>query len=123
MSTAAVHLEADISFFRGRLLGTCRREAQRFRFELGTVGYLIHEDDESKQEVWLVDISEKGIGFCSEWPLDNGTALDLALVGHDRGPITVMARVMHATRRPTGDWLIGCLFEQRLPVELLEEVL
>ncbi|HYV35865.1 MAG TPA: PilZ domain-containing protein [Gemmataceae bacterium] len=123
MSVATIQLEADISFLRGKFLGTCRREAERFRFELGTVGYLIHDNDQCRQEVWLVDIAEKGIGFCSEWPLDRGTALDLALVGHAKGPIAIRAKVVHATKRPTGDWLIGCEFEQRLPVALLTDVL
>src|SRR4051794_23314481 len=107
MSAATLHLEADLTLSHFHLTGVCRRKAERFRFELGTLGYLAIPTDGSSQEVWLVDISELGIGICTEWPLEVGTVLVLKLTTHTNGTITLRATVVHATKQPFGDWLIG----------------
>jgi hypothetical protein len=122
MDSSSVHLEADFTLLRGELAGICRRKAKRYRFSLATVGFLTF-DDGSSQEVWLVDISEKGIGFYSDWPLEPGTKLVLKLSGSAKGPIKLAAKIIHSTKHEKGNWLIGCEFAEMLEPQTLAELI
>jgi PilZ domain len=122
MSTKAIHFEADFTSMRGQFAGVCRRGAKRFRFNLATLGYLTFEDN-STQEVWLVDLSETGIGFYSNWPIESGTVLVLQLTCLAERTITLTAKVAHSTKNEKGDWLVGCEFAEKLKPELVEQLL
>lgn len=122
MGAGFVHLEADLTVLRNHFVIACRRGARRYRFNLGAVGFLSFEDG-SSQEVWLVDLSEKGIGFYSDWPMERGTSVVLNLTGNLPGPLVVTAKVVHCTKHEVGDWLIGCQFTERLEAEQLAEIL
>ena len=122
MQSSSIHLEADFTLLRGELAGICRRQVKRYRFTLATVGFLTF-DDGSSQEVWLVDISEKGIGFYSDWPLEPATRLVLKLSGCVRGPLRLEAKIIHSTRHDKGNWLIGCEFAEMLEPQTLAELI
>jgi PilZ domain len=122
MSTKAIHFEADFTLQRGQFSGACRRGARRFRFSLETLGYLTF-DDASTQEVWLIDLSESGIGFYSDWPMETGTILVLQLTSLAKHPLTLTAKVAHSTKNDKGDWLIGCEFMEQLKPEMVEQLL
>jgi hypothetical protein len=119
MSTAHISLDADL---RGQCLDTDRRTAKRRRFSLGSVGYLTFGEEESRQEVWLVDLSIKGIGFFSAWPLRVGTILFISLARRNDEPLTLTAKVVHSTKGAK-EWLVGCEFVQRLEADDIGELL
>jgi hypothetical protein len=114
-------LEADISLLRGKFTGDCKRESPRRRFEPGTVGFLTLANG-SKKEVWLVDLSEKGIGFYLSRELERGTPVVMELTGEEGEFITVTGKVAHATKSNNGDWLVGCEFDDPIKPEVLDDL-
>ncbi len=57
----------------------------------------------------LRDLSAAGVGLLMPFDLEPGAALLVQFPGPRRGTAhTKLARVAHATRRPTGGWLVGC---------------
>ncbi len=58
---------------------------------------------------WLCDLSARGVGLLLRGAVRPGAALLVQFPGPQSGTThTQLARVAHATRRPTGGWLVGC---------------
>ncbi len=123
MSAKPMLLEADFTLLADQFMGICRRGAKRYHLNLGTVAWLTVDEDASPQEVWLVNISETGIGFRSEWPLLPGTILVLELAGNAAHRVMLTGKVVHSTKHDKGNWLVGCQFAKRLEAEDLEDLL
>jgi PilZ domain len=71
----------------------------------------------------LVNISETGIGFYSDWPLEQGTILILKHSSQAKHLVVLTAKVIHSTKHEKGNWLVGCAFAKRLEPEDLEDLL
>ena len=123
MSDKPILLEADFTLLADQFTGICKRGATRYHLNLGTVGWLTVDEDASPHEVWLVNISETGIGFRSDWPLAPGTILVLEIAGNAAQRLMLTAKVIHSTKQGKGQWLVGCQFAKRLEAEDLEELL
>ena len=123
MANGAMHLEVDFYFVQQHFNEVCRRRARRFNFELGEMAYLVNPDDVTNRAVLLHDISQSGIAFCSDKPMEPGTKLILNLNKNTAsGPVRLHALVVHSTQQPRGNWRIGCEFVRELTPEMLDEV-
>jgi hypothetical protein len=71
----------------------------------------------------LHDISPNGLALLLTARFDPGTILTVELRSAGRrGSYTLLARVVHTTPRPDGSWTTGCALVQRLPDDLLDEL-
>ncbi len=69
----------------------------------------------------LRDVSAGGIGVVLERRFERGTTLTVQLQnGSAEAPRTLLARVMHATRLPEGEWLLGLSLLRQLSEEQLQ---
>jgi c-di-GMP-binding flagellar brake protein YcgR len=60
------------------------------------------------------NISVDGIGLLLSDAIDRGTEIAIELQSLDPDiPLTLVARVVHATRESNGSWLVGCKFLTR----------
>jgi hypothetical protein len=65
---------------------------------------------------WAHDLSRCGVGLLvadapeAGTPPDAGTRLDVELLTPRGAGLRLPARVAHATRLPSGRWLVGCAF-------------
>jgi len=124
MSNETGHLEADFTLLKSQFAGIRKRQATRYRCSLATLGYLIFNDGQPRQEVWIVNLSETGIAFYLDHSLEPGTALTLKLSGQGVATKVMSAKVIHSTSDPAkDDWLIGCEFGEKLEAELLDALL
>jgi hypothetical protein len=83
-----------------------------------------HQIDGQPVELWTAtvrDISEAGIGFVFDRPIERGTFLLLDVpFPNENHPRSLGASVIHSTPREEGGFAVGCLFDQRLdPIDLL----
>jgi hypothetical protein len=69
------------------------------------------------------DVSTTGIGLYVQQPLKPGTVFVLTLQTSHRLSRPLPVRVMHSTRQPDGDWLVGCQFVRRLSEQDLQALL
>jgi PilZ domain len=68
-----------------------------------------------KRAALLRDLSADGAGLLLADPVEPGAALLIQLHGSSPGSVlTLAARVVHATRQPDGNWLVGCRLAARL---------
>jgi len=118
-----VHLEADFTLFRPQIAGIRKRVATRYKCGLATLGYLSFGDDSPRKEVWAANLSESGIGFYFDRPLETGMSLVISLSRRGQANLELVAKVIHATEQKKDSWLIGCEFGQRLQPEMLDDVL
>jgi hypothetical protein len=60
------------------------------------------------------NVSVDGIGLLLGDPIDPGTDLAIEMQTLDPGiPLTLVARVVHATLQEEGSWIVGCRFLTR----------
>ncbi len=83
-----------------------------------------HQIDGQTVEPWTAtvrDLSEAGIGFVFDRPIEQGTFLVLEVpFPSENLSRSLGASVIHSTPRAEGGFAIGCVFDQRLtPVDLL----
>jgi hypothetical protein len=123
MSNDAIHLEADLTLLDDLLQNAERRRAPRFSCGPVCLGHLTFGDDTFRLTVWPANLSETGIGFYVNWPLDPGTNLTIGLSKKSGGPITLRAKVIHSTKQEKSGWLVGCAFLEPLDRQTLEQLL
>ena len=70
------------------------------------------------------NISIGGVGLVVERRFEPGTGLFIECQTNDKGALgPFMARVVHATARPDGTWLLGCSFVSKLTAEEIGDLL
>jgi len=69
------------------------------------------------------DISAGGVGLLLQRRFEPRTGLAIELPDTDGSAYTVFVRVVHATAKPGGQWLLGCQFVSPLPDERLKALL
>src|SRR6516162_2904315 len=94
------------------LTTTClaeRRATVRFFCSLDAFCLSRQTTGEACHEVRVQDISQTGVGLILDQPLESGTIVGIEM-GYRlwRRPRVLMARVVHATAKPDGSWLVGC---------------
>jgi hypothetical protein len=67
----------------------------------------------------LFNVSAAGVGLVLARPFEAGTVLAIDLPGASAGPRTSLARVIHATPGPAGEWLVGGVFLRQLDADTL----
>ena len=122
MSTAQLRLEADISHLLRPISEVCRRKHRRFLLPMQAPGLLTLPRGAARH-VWVQDISETGICFCSASPLPKGMKIVLTLTPTRSTPLKCSAIVADSTRNGDEDWRIGCEFAVPITPELLKELL
>jgi len=122
MATNGIHLEADFTLLRSQFAGIRKRDATRYKCGLATLGHLTLPEGGPRKEVWAANLSETGIGFSFDQPLEPGTTLIISLSGHKKETVTMQAKVAHSTQEPDC-WMIGCEFAERLKPETLDDLL
>lgn len=97
----------------------------RYRCAPATTGKVfLGEEDHEYRWVWLVNLSQSGVGFLSGKAIAEGTFISLQIKGPATGVVSHLdARVMHSTRQRDGDFLVGCEFLQPLPLDRLDDLL
>src|SRR5260370_34474103 len=73
------------------------------------------EDDELLWSVQVKDLSRQGLKLLSHRRFEPGTILRIGLI-HEQGMVLV-ARAVHVTPTPEGDWSIGCALPKKLDEE------
>ncbi len=104
-------------FHAARLPATAGDERRWVRFpcHVETACYAADAAPGEQSPARIADISAGGVGLLLPCEFSPGTLLMLDLEGtpaHAAGP--VLLRVMRATARRAGDWLLGCEFARRL---------
>jgi hypothetical protein len=101
-----------------------RRAFVRYQCGPATPGRLSLVDGEEWQRAWVLDLSLGGVGLLLQRPLENGLTLILHLRSDSRQQTyPLRARVVHASRQPDGDWVVGCEFEEPLTDDVLDALL
>ena len=81
----------------------------------------------SEQVSWsaqIQDISRGGVSLLGNQSFDPGTVLKIDLPNSDQVvPVTVLARVVHASAKPNGVCVLGCAFVKDLGEEELQALL
>jgi len=98
-----------------------RRTAVRYRCAVGTVGQLSITGNQENRDVIVCNLSETGIGFHLNQPLEKGAHVAIRLRGPALGGVVVVlpSRVVYVASEDDGTWRAGCAFEGRLMPETL----
>jgi hypothetical protein len=123
LSKTPVPIEAEFTLLRHRFEGLSLRKATRYRCGLATLCHVSLPQDEQCRPAWAANLSETGIGFLQDQPLEAGTCLLLRLKHSDGTKITRDAVVVHATQQADGTWCIGCKFSEPLGRDVLDALL
>jgi hypothetical protein len=80
--------------------------------------------EDAARKSLIHDISPLGIGLICESPIQVGETLSLQLRGAVSGiGLALQARILHVEKRVDGQWQAGCVFDHRLPDELVTMLL
>lgn len=86
-----------------------RRASVRFQSSLKGSCQTLSAHRETSWEATVRDISPEGIGLLLSRRFEPAAVLSIELIdSRDSQPHMLLARVVHATARPEGGWLIGC---------------
>jgi hypothetical protein len=100
------------------------RATVRYRCAPATIGKLYLNEDHEFQHAWVVNLSRTGIGFLLARPLPSGTAVLIHMRGNEDSTMHEMpAQVVHCTVQLQGEWMVGCVFDDLLSPELLDNLL
>jgi PilZ domain len=67
------------------------------------------------------DLSSTGVGLFSSAPFEPGTSLILRLQSRvDCRSVSLVARVVHCSLHYSGQWIVGCRLDQKLPPDRLK---
>jgi hypothetical protein len=113
--------EADISPFQDWYDGVSRRRASRFHFDLATLGQLLIRGEITQRYIWLVDVSESGVGFFAEWHIEPGTEVQLTFRG--KTPTRANGKIVYSKREPNDVWRTGCQFLTPITDDILDAIL
>jgi c-di-GMP-binding flagellar brake protein YcgR len=101
-----------------------RRRHERRRFRASCFVSIVSRPGFPRARALVNDISAGGIGLVYSRRLETGAPVFVQLEGMPQGPAGLrMARVVHATRRDDGTWVIGCKFVHRLSDAELRQAL
>jgi hypothetical protein len=87
-----------------------RRQDEREACDLTAVATAVSGPRLPTLTARVPNVSDGGLALATSRPVPEGTILRLALRDAKRAHGEVVVRVVHATRRPTGGWLLGCAF-------------
>lgn len=101
-----------------------QRATVRYRCPPASAGRVYLAEDLEFQRAWLQDLSATGIGILLTKPLQDGLFVTIQM----KSPTTnksfsLCAHVVHSTRQPTGDWIVGCEFITPLTADDLDDLL
>jgi hypothetical protein len=101
-----------------------RRAWVRYLCGLATSSRLLMTEKYESQLAWVLTLSRGGIGLLLGQPIETGSHVLVQLKGTSQ-PTTfeLQARVIHATRHGTDNWIVGCEFINDLSGEDLETLL
>ena len=100
------------------------RATVRYQCPPATPGRVILVNDQEFQRGWVQDLSATGIGMHLNRPLAVGTLVVIQMKSAGaKKTCELAARVVHATQRPTGEWLVGCELVTKLSDDDLEALL
>ena len=105
-------------------LAADRRDAERRPCALQPFWHIAGASQVDATRAVIRDVSATGIGLRIQQPIKPGTVLILTLHTLDQRfsrPLPV--RVMHATLKAEGDWMVGCRFVRALSVHDLRALL
>jgi hypothetical protein len=122
MPEKAIPVEAEFTLFKKNMKGAKVRGATRYRCALATLGRLVLPDSDASCEVWINNLSKKGVGLSVEKPLDAGTAVVIQ-VKTPSGVFRIAGRVIHSTPQADSTWRIGCELLDELTPEMLDDLL
>lgn len=106
------------SFRVRKSMSTCHRQEPRYRFR--KLKKMIAKTDYRVFSAKAYNISSCGLGFLADFPLTPETALTIVLDSSlENSPCQLPAHVVHATKQDSGQWLIGCALENKLPQDTL----
>jgi hypothetical protein len=104
----------------GRSIGRERRGEPRHPCRQAACCYSLTTKQLERYWAWIRDVSLRGVGLLLSRKFEPDTLLIIEVRSTQRRlllPLT--ARVVHSSRQPEGDWLIGCLFTRELNSEEL----
>jgi hypothetical protein len=88
-----------------------QRNWDRFACELLATYQLPTAPESGQRQAKIVNISASGVGLLVDQDIDNGTLLSLELRSPTAGMLkTMLACVVHVTRRGESTWALGCNF-------------
>jgi hypothetical protein len=99
-----------------------RRATVRYRCAPATPGKVYVTDDQEFQRAWVLDLSATGVGLETVRQLEAGAFLIINLKGRTK-EYQLPAHVVHATRQPRGEWLVGCELINPIANEDLDDLL
>jgi hypothetical protein len=103
--------------------GAENRKAPRYQVSRITACQIIRLPHPLAMEARLRDISTTGIGLHAPAWLDPGTFLMITVEGWLGTNRTLRAKVMHATQVDKACWLLGCLLDNPLSWQEVEDLL
>ena len=84
----------------------------RFPGRFKTYCQSLKDDDELLWSVQIKDLSRQGLKIVTHRHFQPGTILRIGLIHEKAAPL--VAQAIHVTPTTEGDWLIGCVFSQKL---------
>lgn len=91
----------------------------RFPGRFKTYCHALKEDDDLLWSVQIRDLSRQGLKIVTHRHFEPGTILRIGLI-HEKA-VPLVARAIHVTPTPEGDWSIGCTFPKKLEEDELRE--
>jgi serine/threonine-protein kinase len=100
---------------------TDRRASLRFSCGLRTSARLLGETSKEVWETRIHNVSQNGVGLLCTSPFKRGTVLVVRMPEAATFHVqSLFARVVHASPRDDGGWLIGCTLARRLSEEQVQ---
>src|SRR5262245_22359954 len=95
-----------------------RRKEPRYQCGPTTTSKVVEEECETPRQAWVRNISTSGVGLLYGQPVEPGDGLlvQLRVAGMNKS-FELRARVIHCTRQISGDYLLGCAFENQLTAD------
>ncbi len=100
------------------------RATVRYQCAPATAGKVHVVKDQEFQSGWVQDLSLAGMGIVLQRAIPSGTLIVVQLKSPTRyKKYELTAHVVHSTRRPVGDFLLGCEFVHELDDDQLDQLL
>ncbi|MGF1579084.1 MAG: PilZ domain-containing protein [Gemmataceae bacterium] len=107
-----------------RFIRAKRRTEPRFDCPPNTVVSITDRNTDEQSLAFAHNLSLGGIGLVTKTSLSRGTQLIVKFPCQPKDTVyELKARVVHATERPDGNWLVGCVLLFRLTEEDVEALL
>jgi hypothetical protein len=101
-----------------------RRATVRYQCAPATSGSLFVIDKHELQRAWVLNLSVGGVGLMVSRALEPGLFVVIRIKAPTDGRLHELpARVVHSTKNPSGDWIVGCQFFQDLTLDELDSLL